>query len=280
MQKLRPPRHKARPTFEACAKSKNNQTLQLRLLAAAVTIEDAERAYLNHGADHTFHIIAQSNHMNGNVTIDEMASLYDDTLRRAKETRCIYNDIRLSATICPLCKLRQVSQLDHYLAKSKYPEYTVTPANLVPSCSDCNRTKLNQAPTTQETQMLHPYFDDIDQGVWLHADVLQTSPPTLIFSVRPCNTWTAVTHKRVLHHFDTLHLAKLYSVYAGGELVQMDFLLRKLAASRDPNAVRSHLIEQAESRGAAERNCWQAAMYQALADSEWFCSGGHIQIRP
>ncbi len=279
MRKLPAPIQTARPIFEACAGCKKNGELQSRLLAGGAAIEVAEQAYLRHGADRTLYMIVQTNTVNGNVTAKEMISLYKDTLVKDQRTRPSYDVILLSARICPLCNLREVTQLDHYLAKSSYPVYAVTPANLVPSCADCNHKKLNRLPTTECTQMLHPYFDDIEQGEWLRADVDEGHPPVLTFSVERCADWSAVMHQRVLHHFGSLCLAKLYSLYAAEELVQMDHLLRKLANSGGSAAVTSYLAEQAESRRAAGRNCWQAAMYLALASSQGFCDGGHRTIR-
>lgn len=42
---------------------------------------------------------------------------------------------------CPICGIGQASTLDHYLAKTIYPTYAVTPYNLVPVCKDCNFAK-------------------------------------------------------------------------------------------------------------------------------------------
>jgi hypothetical protein len=78
----------------------------------------------------------------GSTSATQLKNLYDDNFARARSTgRPIYDRIMAAAprSICPLCKLRTVSTLDHFLPKATYPLLAVTPLNLVPCCSDCNK---------------------------------------------------------------------------------------------------------------------------------------------
>ena len=45
---------------------------------------------------------------------------------------------------CPFCGVGRVSTLDHYLPKTKYPTYAVTPVNLVACCAECNKKRKNR----------------------------------------------------------------------------------------------------------------------------------------
>ena len=42
---------------------------------------------------------------------------------------------------CPYCLISAHSTFDHYLDKSKYPEYALFSSNLIPSCAECNSLK-------------------------------------------------------------------------------------------------------------------------------------------
>lgn len=44
-------------------------------------------------------------------------------------------------SLCPVCDAQLASQLDHVLPKSQFPQYVVTPLNLVPLCASCNKSK-------------------------------------------------------------------------------------------------------------------------------------------
>lgn len=39
-------------------------------------------------------------------------------------------------------------------------------------------------------------------------------------------------------------------------------------------AVRAHLTGAAESWAHAEPNSWQAALFEAMSESTWYCAGG------
>jgi hypothetical protein len=175
---------------------------------------------------------------------------------------------------CPLCGQRTVSTLDHHLPKSLYPGLAVNPLNLVPACADCNKEKGEFAPSAPHEQSLHPYFDDVDGETWLFAEVLERTRPTMRFVVRPPATWLPQTARRIAHHFQLFRLGELYGSHAGEELVNIRYGLSTLFAAAGAQAVRIHLDAQAISFLKARRNTWQAAMYRALADCDWYCEGG------
>ena len=209
-------------------------------------------------------------------------SLYDERLsKKGHPAREIYDSLRAAAkfNICPLCGQRQVASLDHYLPKSSHPLFAITPINLVPCCSDCNKAKLAEVGTDEASQTFHPYFDDFDDGVWLVARVVEENPPAVLFSVASPDDWNEIKARRASHHFSLLGLAELYGSNAAQELAQIAEGLKELREASGPDEVRRHLEHQASSRGANGLNSWQAAMYAAVARSEWFWQGGHLNIQ-
>ncbi|WP_245591702.1 HNH endonuclease [Cystobacter fuscus] len=215
----------------------------------------------------------------GVITKDEMEAVY--TQRMAKKGapgRDIYDKL-ISAPAqgrCPLCAQRLVTTLDHHLPKAHYPALAVAPLNLVPSCADCNKAKLDIAPRAATDVPLHPYFDDIDQERWLYAEVIKTRPAALRFYVDAPNTWDVVLQRRVRTHFKTLGLARLYATEAAEELFNIHHYLGDIHAATGTDAVRSHLQERAASCRHSRRNGWRTAAYDAWAASDWFCGGGFM----
>jgi len=78
---------------------------------------------------------------------------------------------------------------------------------------------------------------------------------------------------RIVRHFDRLHLAQLYASKAAEELSQIVAFLDRLRERADDEAVRLYLEDQVRSRRALFKNTWQAALYEATAQSVWFCKG-------
>lgn len=254
----------------------------MRLFGAIPDIKSTEQKYANLAPNANLHQFPAANHVGFWVTAAEMETLYTGTLARlGSPARQYYDAIRASAPndICPYCGQRTVDSLDHYLPKSIYPALAVTPINLVPACSACNKTKLDFQPTAAKDLLLHPYYDDIPNDIWLKARILNVDGnPVFEYFADPPSTWTTLWASRVSAHLDTLELLTLYASHAAEELVNNRKSLQDLYFAGGAEAVKAHCKEVKNSRQAAHLNSWQAACYGALVDSEWFCSSGVLAI--
>jgi hypothetical protein len=277
MRSLAAPEYDARSTFELCAKNVRDKEFRRRLESVADDIQTAEQTYKERAKDAVLFTIAEADNVAGIVAGDEMVTLYTGTFSRQKTPpRIIYDTIKSAPkqSICPLCAHRVVMTLDHYLAKSRHPALSVTPVNLVPACTDCNKIKPNTPPASASEQTLHPYFDNVDDEVWLVASVKEVEPAVVQFEAIPPATWNGIIGSRLRNHFRIFELGKLYSIQAAVELTNISDRLEKIAERGGPAGVRSHLQEEAGSRRSAAKNSWRAATYEALANSNWFCTVG------
>jgi len=160
------------------------------------------------------------------------------------------------------------------MPKMRYPALVVTPANLVPACADCNKAKLEAAPLSSLDATLHPYFDNIEDDLWLEARVLQTYPAALRFGVKSPSHWLVEMTARVEYHFNLLSLSSLYASHAAEELISIRHGLSGLHERAGASAVRQHLADRAASSARGRTNSWQTAAYRAWAGSAWFCDRG------
>ena len=280
MLKLDCPAYSAEDAFASCISRVRVPALKTRLTAAKLAIVDASDAYEVAGAAQALHQIVREPLVNGNVTTAEMEAVY--TNRMAKQTgpgRLIYDDIFAAAKgRCPLCAHRTVTTLDHHLPKALYPALAVTPLNLVPSCTDCNKAKLARIPHNAEDVSIHPYFDNLGDERWLFAEVIEVSPASLRFRAEPPATLDALLAERLRRHFRGLNLSALYGSEAAEELLNIRYMLSSLQASGGERFVRAYLDEHAESCLAGRLNGWRGAAYEAWATSDWFCEGGFIAV--
>ncbi|WP_339283540.1 hypothetical protein [Paenibacillus sp. FSL R5-0486] len=221
------------------------------------------------------HEIAEKSHVNGDITKDEMIKVYDGRLaKKDSPGREFYMTLRYPKGIdkCPLCGQLPIKTLDHYLAKTKHPSLAISPNNLVPACSDCNKIKGSVNPINSEQETLHPYFDNIDGDQWLFAEVIHTDPVSLIFYIRSPDNATQLMEKRVKYHFELYELNSLYSSEAASEISDISYQIGRLFDLGGAEAVRLHLTETADSCLSSRKNSWKSAMYQALAADSWYCS--------
>jgi hypothetical protein len=270
------PEFQVREVFLECISSVNNKSLKKDLEDCTKLLELAEADFESKFFSLQIHTIKPSKTITSKIDKVEMVKVYTDRMVQKEIPRKkYYSSIKLSAPYgkCPLCSVRTADTLDHYLPKSKFPIFAVTPITIIPSCTPCNKGKLITYPTNSDDQTLHPYFDNIDSISWLKASVIQTNPITFNFSVAPHPSWRQSLKNRVENHFSAFQLNELFSSHASEELRGAKLQLTKLFRSH-PDLLKEHLKEAYESRLALGLNSWQAAMYKSLLKDDWFCNGG------
>lgn len=271
------PTFSAEDTFAACISRVNNNGLKRRLSAIADLVKTEAAYYAVRAKEGRLHVVASTVGVAGLVTTDEMVGVYDHRMAGKRGPgRHIYDAIKLSPKhgICPFCDHRPVSTLDHLLPKRLFPTLAVAPDNLVAACADCNKTKLDFAPSTAEEVFLHPYFDNVEAQRWLAAEVIEGPVAAVVFRTRPVVAWPAVLNERVRRQFRMLGLAQLYGAQAAREISGQAQLLADIHHSRGADGVREELKRQAKTREAVRANSWQAVAYRTLSECAWFCDGG------
>jgi hypothetical protein len=275
MRVLAKPQDSAADVLHLCALRAQDDEFRNRLHAAVAAATAAETHYDALADQVTLSAFPQSGELHG-LTGVEVGWLYGTQMARAKgAAREIYNRIRNSSANnrCPLCGFGMVSTVDHHLPKSRYTSVGLTPINLVPSCADCNKVKGSRFPAVSAEETLHPYFDDFSNVVWLKGDVREGTPPAVIFSVDDSQV-TNVDALRLRWHIRVFNLGPVFSSNAAEEMALIKASLHDLFDAGADYAVRSFLIEQRDTRAAANPNTWQAATYAALSESDWYCGGG------
>ena len=215
--------------------------------------------------------------MVGTVTSDEMVALYNEKMaRKGAPGRRVYDLIKITPKfgICPLCGVGFVDSLDHYLPKPTFPVFATTPINLVPSCLRCNKVKLTYIADTADKQTIHPYYDDFESEIWLTAEIIEDSPPGVLFYARPPDHWSEIKRERAINHLKILQLGTLYASQAGNEFGNLKTILEELLTKGGSEAVRQHLVSNRVTYESNYLNSWQAAFYRALSTSEWFYTTG------
>lgn len=220
MRSLPPPTIDPGLAFTQCLQGVQNAGLRARLASIVPDVVAAAAEFDRLARTQQAFTIAPT-HDVGSVKGDEMIAVY--TLRMAKggsRGRPIYDALIAAVPnkICPLCGQRTVSGLDHYLPKSEFTLLVVTPRNLVPACTDCNKAKLALVPSTAVDQTLHPYYDHLeDYETWLVAEISPGPPLAATFKADAPAYWPTEWRSRVSTHFDVLNLDSLFTSHAAQE---------------------------------------------------------------
>ncbi|MGU3358919.1 HNH endonuclease [Methylobacterium sp. M6A4_1b] len=217
----------------------------------------------------------------GSVTKAELTALYEDHLSATRgAARPFYDAIKNAAPnkLCPLCSIGTVAHVDHHLPKSRYPDLSVLPLNLVPACHFCNDTKKARFPKTAGEQTFHPYYDaHLLTEQWITATLDYGTPLILVFSVAPPSTWSSIDQQRVARHFTVCGLGISFATNATANLGPLKLRLQRLHHRGGATAVQAHLEEERICH-AEKPNSWQHVFFETLAADDWFVNGGFSQI--
>jgi hypothetical protein len=272
------PEFEVEETFMLCVSKIVSDELRERLERVSDAVVDAAMEYSGNATRQDLHLFPQVNNVAGVVTRDEMIAVYDGRMvAKRAPGRSIYDAIKLLPDygICPYCDHGNVSTIDHVLPKTHYPILAVTPDNLVGCCKDCNKEKGTLAPAIAADAMLHPYFDDVTDELWLTARTIEGSVAAVIFRTARQMAWSDDLNDRVANQFRLLKLDELYSKQAARIISGHRTGLIGYHEHGGAPAVRAELEHHYETWSAYRLNCWQAATFHALSASDWFCDEGH-----
>ena len=105
----------------------------------------------------------------------ELYNLYDsvsinvNNLKKEIKEMTVTNPKTKAGLICPYCGITRNSlhDLDHFMPRSKYPEFSILSNNLIYVCFECNQTfKKNEFLDSSKPairKFLNPYYDSLDE---------------------------------------------------------------------------------------------------------------------
>ena len=268
--------------YEACRSGVSDAALAQRFKTGAVAVEAIAVEYETKAAAQQLYTLQASARGQGGqqvlagLTKNEFTDLYSKHMvGRKKPGRTYYDQLMMLAPLgkCPFCGFGHASTLDHFLSKSLYPAFSVLPINLIPSCKDCNKGKIASV-ITQGNQIPHPYFesDAIETDIWLFADVIESTPPTVRYFIKPPIGWPPDLIQRVTIYFQDFVLASRFAVEAASELTSICYILTALKTAED----RDKLLKlKSNGERGNRKNSWKAALFEALANSAWFLADGY-----
>jgi 5-methylcytosine-specific restriction endonuclease McrA len=273
MRKLPVPTDNVKEVFNNCISNFQSQELKNRFNLCEDEIANASLEFELKAINNLTHTIESQDKVAGVVTNVEMCKVYTDKMvKKSAPGRKFYDKYMAVPKngICPFCGQRIVSTLDHYLPKMKYPALAVSPLNLIPACKDCNKDKGEKEFANSGETLIHPYFDDIDNEVWLSANVLEEAEIAISFCVIKPEAWSDLLYERVKNHFRLFGLNSLYSAHAAEEIENIRYMLVKLYKKAGSELVKEYLKEYLESSERVQLNSWKTAMYRALYENKWF----------
>lgn len=271
MIKLEKPNIELESVMSDCLFNVTKQHILTHISASKTTIMLKSEEYDKFAENGQLSTLKSHSVIQGGATKEDMVWLYDNKFV-ADGGRKYYDKIKAIPKHgkCPFCGVGIVSTLDHYLPKTKYPTYAVTPINLVACCADCNKNKKSEIVESREKEFIHPYYDDIEDEVWLKAKILFDREIIFSFYVQKPDIWSEEKYKRVHNQFEKLKLNKLYAAHCGEEFSEYEYTARDLYETGGEELVKEDLLDRIKERRRVTKNNWRAALYEGLLESQEF----------
>ncbi len=253
-----------------------NNDLLLRLGEGEEMLHTHAESYRIHGLAATLFTISPAQGENPlvvkSLTKNNLTKLYESYfVKKEKPARRIYDQLLASANEkCPFCGgIGRPRNLDHFLPKAHFPEFSVLPLNLIPSCRDCNMDgKKSDFAEVAEKQILHPFLDKphFFEQQWLFAHYVigcDGEPNTIRYYVDPPNEWSDTDKARVRQHFKAFDLAKRFAIQTTTDLPGVE---AQYAKFRDIGCIASfkEAVLQPVIDDSPFINYWKRVMYLAL----------------
>lgn len=279
MKNIKKPELTIEEILNACISNLTNEEVKNALIENIGILKEHNEIFEEKVLSFELYKIEQYIEINDTANATVLKKLYTDKLsKKGHVAREIYDKILFTAPKekCPYCNHRIADTLDHYLPKSNYPIYSISPINLLPACTQCNKGKTNSIPTNSAEQTLHPYFDNIEKLEWLQCEI--ENLPDIIFNFIPKSIFKDddINNQRISNHFNFYNLNELYKSNASSEFENIKFQITRIFNNKGAEELKDFLFEAYLSRKETDINSWQTAFYRALYENNDFINGGFI----
>lgn len=282
MRRLEDPPFSGEATLEKCIEGIGRQTYKDRVVADLQSFMAFEQQYRERAGNEALYTLPPVHHdrdddpvVFNNFKKSELVRLYEYYLRNTeKPGREIYEALMLHADEqCPFCGgIGRPRNLDHYLPKAHFPQFSIIPINLIPACQECNMGAKGAAYAIDASeQVLHPFLDRdlFFNEQWITANYIDGDPGTVQYVFQPPNTWAQADKDRAEKHWQDFDIADRYSIEAGKHLSEViPQRNTSLPLIGEENFKICYL--QPVIATAPFPNHWKRVMYQALIESDCF----------
>lgn len=185
---------------------------------------------------------------------NELYNLYDSeskdikTLKKEIKKKTISDAKTKNGLVCPYCgiKRNEIHDLDHYMPRSKYPEYSILSNNLIYVCTTCNQDyKKNEfLDSSNLRKFLNPYYDSILDTKEVIRCIITINGNILNIEFKAnqlIQTESKYLYQVIQNHIDTLDLDNRYN-----KLIRQDLLDKFFNKFREKSILNQRQIRNYE----------------------------------
>ena len=172
---------------------------------------------------------------------------------------------------CQNCTINEINSFDHILPKDEFPEFSVNPKNLFPSCTQCNGYKSTVRRNGSEALFLNLFLDVLPPDQYLYAVVNVNDEIEISYTVENRTGLNGALFSLIDSHYRRLHLQSRFSKNCEGIITELINSILACKNHLSKENIRSVVLDKA-SRDLNKfgHNYWKAITAIALIESDDF----------
>lgn len=173
---------------------------------------------------------------------------------------------------CQNCTISEINSFDHYVPKEEFPEYSVHPKNLFPSCTKCNSYKGQNWRENGDTKFLNLYVDILPIEQYLFVDInVNGDVISTTFYLSNVNGIDPDLYSRIESHYNELKLFQRYSENSDAVITP---IINMISGSIDRMSIEDivEIIEDTSERNKVSYgyNYWKSVLELELISNDDF----------
>lgn len=195
---------------------------------------------------------------------------YDNSvLQKLNEEVTTLEGNRLINT-CQNCTINEINSLDHIVPKDEFPEFSVNPRNLFPSCSKCNGHKSFIWRENHRSVFLNLYLDNLPEEQYLFCNpTFEEDKITLKFTVENRFNIEQNLFDLIFNHYSRLHLPKRFRKNSHDTIYELNKEINKykdkISKEELIKTIKEDIIEEKIYYGF---NYWKAIIKETLINNK------------
>lgn len=124
---------------------------------------------------------------------------------------------------CQYCTINSVNSLDHFAPKDLFPEFSIHPNNLIPSCTECNSKKLARWINNNQHIFLNLYIDILPniQYLFVELDIVSLNNINVKFKIDNLNNVSQPLYTIITSHYRELDLFQRFKDKSSDVIIEL-----------------------------------------------------------
>lgn len=168
---------------------------------------------------------------------------------------------------CPICQIDTISCFDHFLPKTKFPEFAINIHNLIPSCSICNNKKKETfLDENNKQKYINVYLDIIPSNKhFLHLKYNGQNTP--IFFIGNFDNMDSLLYERIENTFRDFLILDRYNKRMYKEIQSLRTMFKNylfFPKTRLTDLIKKRIKESELQNGETH---WKTLLYKELVNN-------------